>query len=209
MAAALAVVGILPSFGADLFSTTGTANGATNTWAIVPGHPDAVSRVEIIQGVTDVSTTAGAIRFFTAGTPVRATAARASSDSAFSNNVTVVGTTLTAGSYVVIGTSVGTSSESYQRALVVTATATNILLDAGVTANVAVGDPIWKMTVAGSYNGGLTTNIAINALGGSIWNGQPSKPVLIDIRGTVTPQLNLISGKFQDWDNGRPESVAN
>jgi hypothetical protein len=63
------------------------------------------------------------------------------------------------------------------------------------TTAIASGDEIWPMTTAGFIPCGAATTLSL--VGNGIYSGQPGKPLLLEVDGTSSCQINAVSATFR------------
>lgn len=196
---ALTFLSVTAARAQDYFSLTGAAQGATNSYVIVPqkmGFPcvfvlDAtVKWIDNTNGVSLVSYISGAPQ-----------------------NITRAGTTGTNTLYVAAtnGWAVGdvlilsrNKDTVFERHTVSALTSTNLTIS-GTTAGLTVaGDHIWRQTAGAKINHAdvavshAITPAVLRVINGGqpILNGAADRPFLVEMQGTQTNTLNTVSGRW-------------
>ncbi len=198
-AAALVLLSVAVADAQDYFSYTGTAQGATNSYAIIPlktGVPcvfvvDAsVKWIDNTNGVSFVSYASGSAQNLTrAGISGTNTLYYAASNGWAVGDVLILSRN---------------KDTAFERHTVSTVTSTNITIS-GVTAGAtASGDHIWRQTAGAklshadiSVAHGTAPSVFRVINGGQpILGGIDGRPLLVEMQGTQTNILNTVSGRW-------------
>jgi hypothetical protein len=185
LTAAIVACVLLPVRAAETFAGTGTDVGNTLCYYVASAKYG-VPRLSYINATSDKS--ASVIQFYSAASPLLVTATSAAGQTI----VSAVPTTITNNDIVIVRS---IANDTYQRCVVSSVTATNFVVGANLAFALAVGDPIYKVTAAGTIPVGAATK-ELNAGPGSIYNGQRNRPLLFEIDGTSACQINAASGFF-------------
>lgn len=168
------------------FGGTSTDVGTNLTYFVAPVSNYGAPLITYLSATSDKSTSA--MTFYTPTTSVDFSTTNLAG---ITNLNTIVGTAFASNDVVVIQTKLG---DKYQRAVVWSASATNIVITTTNAWPIAVGDRIWRMsTVATRPVGAATTTDN----GPGIFYGSPYAPLLIDLDGTSSCQINAAAGTYQ------------
>jgi hypothetical protein len=184
--AAAALVQCAPAFADDTFSGPGTS-GTTLSYFVSSAAGNGTPRVQYLNGTSDKSTskftfwTPSAVFTITTGT-------NASQATIFCDGTSVTNSDVLVVRHV--------ASDTYERLIFTSSTASTITFTANLAAATAAGDQVYKMANKGTIPVGATTK-EINANNGGIFNGLSTKPVLIDLDGTSAVTINVASGKYE------------
>jgi hypothetical protein len=88
------------------------------------------------------------------------------------------------------------ASDTYERLVVSSVTATTVTFSSNLAAAVVGGDKVYKMAASGKLAVGAATKEVANAYG--LYNFKTGLPVLIDLDGTSACTINLVSGIFEN-----------
>jgi hypothetical protein len=168
-----------------------TANGPVGTTissAIISANGAGTPLVSYVNATADNST--NKLVFYTSTAGVQITAAGASGQAV----VTAVGTGNFSANDVTVVRHV--SSDTYERLVVSSATATNVTFTANLAAAVVSGDFVYKQTVGPLIVVGAATK-ELNAFGGGFVVGTEARPILVDLTGAAACTLNAISGVYK------------
>ncbi len=171
-----------------VFAGQGTAISTTNAHYVVPANGVGAPVITYLDATGDTSPSV--LRFYTASSPAILTAATAASPG---TNLTCVGSAFAAADTIVLWHK---NSDTYERLVVSTASATNVTTTAAIAAAAAAGDIIWKMSVAGTVSGVTNTAGAQRNSAGGLFASDVSKPILVQLTGTNTPTLNSVGGYY-------------
>lgn len=171
------------------FSLKSTAIGTTNSYCVVPVGR-AAATVQYINASSDA--TNAAVKFWTAADPVYCSVVSAISQATIS---VAAYSAITNGNVIVVRS---VANDTYQRIVVSSVTATTIVGVENLNFALAVGDPIYLETSAGTIPIGSGTH-EINNTGG-IFHGQNGKPVLLDVASTSVVSIILASGVWDRYD---------
>jgi hypothetical protein len=166
------------------FSGVGTGT-TTLSYYVVTANAAGSGLLKFLDATSDA---AAICQFYSAGAPVSVTAA-----DIITNIITAPGTGFASPNVIVLR---HVATDTYQRLVVSSATATNITTTANIGAVTAVGDQVYKMTANGSVTVGVA-NKQINAGGGFIYAGQPGRPILLETTGGTNCAINLVAGSFE------------
>ena len=169
------------------FGGTGTKIGTTNSYFVVSAMGVGFPKIEYIDAVSDKE--ASKVLFYKASNPVTFTGVNTSGNTTLTN---VVGTSFAAGNVAVIQYKTN-NTDTYQRIVVDSATATSIVSQVACSAAISPGDQIYKMTTNGFYYTGIVSNKVTVPMH---W-GQTGRPILVEIDGTSSCQINLIGGRYE------------
>jgi len=194
LSASAASAATVPVAQGKYFAVGGTSVSTNVAYAIAPGV-GGVARIETIIAKDDSS--AGTLRFFTAGPPIYVTNSLAAGLSNIFLNP--VGTGLTNGDSLVIHS---IASNLWQRVLVATTNSAGVLitntLSAATTAfALSPGDTVYRMNLAASVLIGNTATTLTSGNGGAVWSSLNNRPALIELvalSGSTTNHALAISG---------------
>lgn len=170
-----------------VFAGQGTATSTTNAHYIVPvGTGEPV--ITYLDATGDTSPSV--LTFRTTSAPTVLTAATAASPG---TNLTCVGSAYAAGNVIILQ---HRATDTYERLVVSTASASNITTTTAITAAAAVGDVVWLVTTAGTSTGVTNTAGVQRYSAGGIFSGRQGRPLLVNLTGTNTPALNSVGGYY-------------
>lgn len=169
------------------FSVKGTQVETNLEYTVVPLTGQGVPMVTFMDVTSDNAT--GAITFKTHSNPTLVTTAQGSAGT----NITCVGTGYASNDVLVVYHRTG---NTYERAVVWSASATNINTTVALGTATAVGDTVYEMTAAGTATVGDANKQLIAA--GGLYFGTKGYPLLIELSGdgTNTVNINVVSGQY-------------
>jgi hypothetical protein len=173
------------------FSGVGTAVSTNESFVVLKASGDqggqGVPRVEYLNATADTAT--GELVFWEAGDPVELTA----SSSGTTNILRCVGTTFVTNSLIILR---HLATDTYERLLVMTNSATSVTLTNATAAAVAKGDLVYLLTPGPRLPVGNATKEYAPA--NPLYSGNEARPTLIRLLGlgTNTVRINLVSGRF-------------
>lgn len=170
-----------------VFAGTGTAIGSTNSHYIVPANGVGAPLITSWDVTGDTGST---LRFFTPSANTILTAATAVSPG---TNLTCVGTGFSANDTVVLWHKI---TDTYERLVVSTASATNVTTTAAIAAAAVAGDILFKMALAGSATGVTNTSGVQRSSAGGLFAADVNKPILVQFTGTSAASINSVAGTY-------------
>lgn len=170
-----------------VFAGTGTAIGSTNSHYIVPANGVGAPLITSWDVTGDTGST---LRFFTPSANTILTAATAVSPG---TNLTCVGTGFSANDTVVLWHKI---TDTYERLVVSTASATNVTTTAAIAAAAVAGDILFKMALAGSATGVTNTAGVQRSSAGGLFAADVNKPILVQFTGTSAASINSVAGTY-------------
>jgi len=170
----------------DAFAGAGTAVSTNLSWYVPSMKPGGVPIIAYVNATSDLTTSV--IKFYSAGAPVAVSTVSSNGQT----TITAPGGALSASNVIVVRS---LANDTYQRLVVSSATSSNIVSTTNLAFDLAVGDPVYKMTANGTIPLGNTT-AANNGTNAGLYYGTKGRPTLIDVNGTASASINLISGKY-------------
>lgn len=170
-----------------VFAGTGTAIGSTNSHYIVPANGVGAPLITSWDVTGDTGST---LRFYSASSPAILTAATAVSPG---TNLTCIGSAFSANDTIVLWHKV---TDTYERLVVSTASATNVTTTAAIAAAAVAGDIIFKMSVAGTASGVTNTAGVQRYSAGGLFASDVNKPILVQFTGTSAASINSVAGTY-------------
>lgn len=170
-----------------VFAGTGTAIGSTNSHYIVPANGVGAPLITSWDVTGDTGST---LRFFTPSANTILTAATAVSPG---TNLTCVGTGFSANDTVVLWHKI---TDTYERLVVASASATNVTTTAAIASAAVAGDILFKMALAGSATGVTNTAGVQRSSAGGLFAADVNKPILVQFTGTSAASINSVAGTY-------------
>lgn len=168
------------------YATGGTDVGNTLCYAVISAHSANAGApvVTYLNATSDLSSSK--VQFYTCGATVPVTGAN--------TTTTIPATTNNASGWVANGIIViqHIATDTYERRIISSVTSSNVVVTVAPTAATAAGDKMWLATTAGSIPCGATTLI----ITGDCYAGQPQKPLLLEVDGTSSCQINAVAAKY-------------
>jgi len=167
-----------------VFAGTGTAIGSTNSHYIVPANGAGAPLITSWDVTGDTGST---LTFYTASSPTILTAASSST------TIPCIGTGFSANNTLVLW---HRATDTYERLVVSSATATNIVSTVAPVVAGAANDIIFKMSIAGTASGVTNTAGVQRYSAGGLFASDVNKPILVQFTGTSSASVNSVSGVY-------------
>lgn len=199
MTAVLAVIGAAALSAQEYFTSTGTAQGATNSYVIIPKRTGiaCVFFVDATIYNTDVTNSVPLVWY--AADPPR-TITRAGING--TNTIYLSATNgLVIGDVLVVGRNKDTT---FERHTLLSLTSSNITITGTLGGATVAGDTVYRMAVGGRVryqdtvmtSGLIPRSLRIGPANQHIFSGLDGRPSLIEMQGTLTNVLNTVAGRW-------------